>query len=470
MPPFAGLDELYHVGRVAFTARENRSPTLSEPSLPRYLAESAAGIPGVPPAFGLVGARWPDFVSRAPWPDPPLSNDDVSTFVAPNYEAQQPALFYAGAARVLRAFPDRTRLRELLILRLLAAGGALAARSSGRTGLVAATLVAISPTWLTLVARASNDALACGLLALAILLSCRTSRRAGAWLLEGAAWGAAIATKVYVWPLVVLVPFLWRRSVSWKRALVVGALIIASALLTMRDLSLRTGSAVGAQEFARSVPSTFVHRAVPLRQLAAVFVSSAIWPGAQHGNAMKPLAMLLYAGPVLALLSLGLRVSWSARTRRAVFLSAFAIALFMGAQAVHAYGFLRQAWASGEAMPGGGAEGWYLWSLAPVLVLSVGHAVRGLTRHPLALGFLVVWLVASDVVVHEGALFRDYAGMTSPRTPSRLFRWGPDPSRSGVPMSLVGAGRPSAWVLILLRASSAGSGACLNTRTRDGRG
>jgi len=34
MPPYAGLDELYHVARLAFVLEEHRNPTTSEPSIP----------------------------------------------------------------------------------------------------------------------------------------------------------------------------------------------------------------------------------------------------------------------------------------------------------------------------------------------------------------------------------------------------------------------------------------------------
>jgi hypothetical protein len=37
------------------------------------------------------------------------------------------------------------------------------------------------------------------------------------------------------------------------------------------------------------------------------------------------------------------------------------------------------------------------------------------------------WLLLWDTIITEGALFRDYAGLTGPETPALLFRWGPAP-------------------------------------------
>src|SRR5207247_1730557 len=110
-----------HVARLSFQAEERRAPTMLEPSVPRYLARSSFGDPGVPPAFGSLGARWPDVARAGPWADPPLTEDDRRTWVAPNYEAQQPVLYYAVAAPLAHALRERTAMRELLAWRSLSA-------------------------------------------------------------------------------------------------------------------------------------------------------------------------------------------------------------------------------------------------------------------------------------------------------------------------------------------------------------
>src|SRR6266480_2833650 len=45
LPPYAGLDEVWHVARLAFVLQEGRNPDIGENSVPRYLASSIAGDP-----------------------------------------------------------------------------------------------------------------------------------------------------------------------------------------------------------------------------------------------------------------------------------------------------------------------------------------------------------------------------------------------------------------------------------------
>jgi hypothetical protein len=68
--------------------------------------------------------------------------------------------------------------------------------------------------------------------------------------------------------------------------------------------------------------------------------------------------------------------------------------------------------------------------------------------------FIVLWLLAWDVLLHEGGLFRDWAGLTSPATPGTLFRWGSltpiladNPDR----LAATSASRVSASTLLMLR-------------------
>src|SRR6266516_3307977 len=62
LPPYAGLDEIYHVSRLAFVLQEGRSPNIDENSIPGYLASTMAGDPTRMADFGGVGAAWPDVV------------------------------------------------------------------------------------------------------------------------------------------------------------------------------------------------------------------------------------------------------------------------------------------------------------------------------------------------------------------------------------------------------------------------
>ena len=57
MPPYAGLDEAYHVARLAFEAAEGRSPASAEPSIPPYLKRTLDGDPDALPDFASLGER-----------------------------------------------------------------------------------------------------------------------------------------------------------------------------------------------------------------------------------------------------------------------------------------------------------------------------------------------------------------------------------------------------------------------------
>jgi len=55
-----------------------------------------------------------------------------------------------------------------------------------------------------------------------------------------------------------------------------------------------------------------------------------------------------------------------------------------------------------------------------------------------------------DVVITEGALFHDYAGLASPNHPSLLFRWGPWQQPFTADLAAIGVG-PLAAHLTALR-------------------
>jgi len=152
MPPYAGLDELYHVARLSFVRAEGRNPTIAEPSVPQYLAL----IP-----------RWP---ANNVVIDRPVDWQ----YVSPNYEAQQPSLYYSIAARLV---PARSAMFELRAWRLLSVFFALLVVVGTAVieprGVAAAALIVSLPTWETLVVRASNDAFACAIVTIAIAATVR---------------------------------------------------------------------------------------------------------------------------------------------------------------------------------------------------------------------------------------------------------------------------------------------------------
>ena len=168
MPPYAGLDELYHVARLAFVLEEHRNPRMGEASVPPDLEATLERKWEAVPSFALLQTGWraPAVRNRAVTPRP---------YVRANYEAQQPSLYYSLVAPVARLFP-RTVLTQLRVWRfasvvfaliVIAATATIGERWFGGAGILAAACVAFIPTWETLVTRAGNDAFACALVAAA---------------------------------------------------------------------------------------------------------------------------------------------------------------------------------------------------------------------------------------------------------------------------------------------------------------
>lgn len=471
MPPYAGMDEGFHVARVSFVRSAGRNPNPWEPSVPEYVLRSLHMEPGSPWDFAMAGPKWPDAAATrtAPWPNPAIPRGADVRYLAPNYEAQHPSLYYRVAALATdRLSLARTQLGELLLLRLLAvllaaaavvAGSVLGWRAIGTPGLVAGAAVCCAPAWLALVARSANDGLCVAAVSVAITVGFFGSAPAFVVAVEALAWAVAVGTKATAWPLLALVPFLYRRF-GWPRARLAatGLAAAASLLLTWRDLIARTGTFLGDQggrlEAAATTPGG--HEAIGLWRMVKVLLSSAIWPGAQHGNALTPLGMAFLVGPVI----LAFVAAAFTRGPKPAYVSLILVCVtaFAGAQAVHAWGFLRAAQKAGVAEPRGGFEGWYFWTTAALVVpLCLGWVLTRLRSRVVVVWALFGWLLAWDIGIHEGALFRDYAGATSPETPSRLFRWGAGAVSTEVPagdrLAILSASGASTGLLRWLRAT-----------------
>lgn len=470
MPAYAGMDEIFHVARYSFVFEEGHNPGVNEPSIaPRYIA-SIDGNPGFPPDFAFRAKEWRWRVDEAPFADPIALSGTVGPNSRTNYEAQQASFAYSLLAPLEGLLAPRTMLSELMLLRwaacavallAVAATAALAARQFGRLGLLAAALLCAVPTWIALVARAGNDAVACGFLSLAIALGFSPRITKGSTLIEGLVWSAAFLTKLTAWPAAALLGLqsLLRRDLFRRRSMVLLTFLGAAALVTIHDLGQRTGIAIGSQSF--SAPKAAM--AGPAPGIAAfdfaaslrILMASFMWPGAQHGNALRPLGMLLFAGPLAAIACLGLaRARRSPRLRRWHLLAGSTLLAFAVAQGANAYGFVTRAKQAGKALSDGGFEGWYVWTLGIVLVgIVLSSAFRGLRNRPLLLALFVVWLLAWDVVIHEGALFRDFAGLTSGDLPGLIFRWTGPVSISDMleRLSRASASQAPPWLFVVLR-------------------
>jgi hypothetical protein len=463
MPPYSGLDELFHVARVAFRLESGREPTDSELALPAYLAssvyESPQGTPpnrpAVLPSFALAGPAWPGMVDRGLTirGNVPLDTAERRIGFERNYEAQQPSLYYVLAAPIVRILPERTAASELRVLRLfsmlfalitIGATAAIGYRTFGNAGLLAAALLPSLPTWQTLVMRAGNDAIACAAIAVALAISLSDPKSAGGWTLEALMWSIAAAAKLYSWPMVPLLAMIWyAQKASRVRVAIVTIALGITAAFTLLDLSARTSNPLGLFAFdpvraGQNVASVPIDYATMFK----IIVATGIWTSGQHGNALTLAGMAVYALPIVALTIFGLTRGAVPRvprflggtgpgetpTRLATPLLIVACVLFAIAQAINAAAYIRFAKLTGASLPAGGKEGWYWYALAPLFVgFILSRAVAGLRKHGALLVMALTFLVIlGDVVIHEGALFRDYAGITSPAHPNALFRWGGD--------------------------------------------
>ncbi|HUF09054.1 MAG TPA: hypothetical protein VMO47_07035 [Rhodothermales bacterium] len=436
LPPYAGLDELYHVARISFVAEEGRQPVPDELSVPLYLQRSLALEPGSMVSFAQAAVDWPNLPNKTLQSRGVLTRMERETYVLPNYEAQQPSPYYVIAASTVRVLPARNDLLELRLLRLQSVLLAVASigiigivgfRLFGVAGIVAALALTALPTWHTFLIRASNDALAYFCLAIAVGISILRPQRWYVFVLEGAAWALALATKLYTWPVAIILPLLWWWQRPARSRIIIVALACAVGVgVTLWELEQRTGTSLGLAVF-HEAPADGETVRIDYLEMVKITIASAIWMSGQHNNALTTPGMALYVLPplILAILVL-IRRPEDQQMRLLFFVCIAAVVAFAGGQVVHAFAHVKEAKAAGISLPLAGKEGWYWYVLTPLIVpVAVGFVLQELRR---AVGiFFVAWLGAWDLLITEGALLRDFAGLTTPNTPSLLFRWGPAP-------------------------------------------
>ena len=478
MPPYVGLDEVYHVARLAFVRAEHRNPTTTEVSIPPYLMRSIeaahaarsagvlAGWPaGVPrlrpveaalPAMGEAGERWPDIVAARNGHiiiDQPLTPADLKPYLVKNYEAQQTSLYYSLAAPLV---PVRSALFELRAWRALSllfalitviATAEIGRRWLGPIGILGGAILVSLPTWETLVLRAGNDAFACMLAAVAVAISVSAPRRPLAIAVEALAWGLAVNAKMYTWPLLIVLPVLWwRQRAPRKRVIAVVIVSLIAVLLTFAELSSRTRNPLGVVAFDRPGGAVYEVK-ISISEIVRVTIASAAWTSGQFNDALRPMAIAACLGPIVVMLlfvrrrdpSASLRAGASGPAGETPALLAFAsLGAFALAQTYNVVACVL-ANRGGNPIPIGGKEGWYWYVLAPVVIPAL--LMPAVARWRAAAWWLVSW----DVVITEVALFHDFAGTSSPMHGSLLFRWGPLHAPFTAHLAGIGVGPLAAW-------------------------
>jgi hypothetical protein len=454
MPPYAGLDEVYHVARLAFVRAEHRNPTTSEVSIPPYLLRTLdegsepAGSPhvvhpSIMPLMGESGDRWPAIVTARAGHvivDRPLTSGDLKPYVLKNYEAQQTSLYYSLAAPLV---PIRSALFELRVWRAMSllfalitvlATAEIGRRWLGPIGILGGAILVSLPTWETFVMRAGNDAFAAMLAAIAVLISVSAPKRLIGIAAEALVWGLALNAKMYTWPLLIVVPLLWWRQRAAKPRMIAVTIVAAlGVLLTFADLSSRTRNPLGVVAFDQ--PGGAVYEAtVNLSEIVRVTIATVAWTSGQHNDALRPIAIALYLGPILIAVLVARRFA----TKQPAQLAFAALGAFALAQAYNVVACVL-ARHGGNDIPIGGKEGWYWYVLAPVVVPAL--LVPALARWRAAAWWIVIW----DVIINEVALFHDFAGTTSPENPTILFRWGPLHAPFTAHLGNIGIGPLAAW-------------------------
>ncbi|HEX7151099.1 MAG TPA: hypothetical protein VF618_06390 [Thermoanaerobaculia bacterium] len=456
MPPYAGLDEIFHVACLSFVAEEGRAPQTAELSIPPYLHDSIQQRQGALPAFAQIAERWPDVVRTNP--------NLVAQGTAPvtpgpyrmaNYEAQQPQLYYRLAAPLVKLLPARTAISELRLWRFLSVALGLvivlatafaAERLFGTPGILAAAVLVLLPTWHTLVVRVANDALASAAIAVAFAFTVAQPRRLGGQLAEAALWALALAVKLYTWPLAIVLPLVWwRQRARWPRIALVLVACGVSALLTLHDLSSRTSNPLGVVAFDRPNRAPLPAN-VDLGELVRVTIASGAWTSGQHWNALTPPGIALLFGPPL-LLGGWLLLRYRRESGGWLAVPAAALLAFAAAQAFNVVSCVL-ARRAGNDIPIGGKEGWYWYVAAPIVVATVLPPLIARMGQIGRMG-LFAWLIVVDVVIHEVALHHDYSGETSPLSPSLLFRWGPPRAPFTAALDGIAVGPYEDWLLVL---------------------
>lgn len=438
LPPYAGLDEIYHVARLAFVRAEDRNPTTSEASVAPYLMRS---IDALSSAMGEASERWPAIVAARGGRvvvDRPFTSADLKPYVVKNYEAQQTSIYYSLIAPLA---PVRSALFELRVWRAMSllfalvtvlATAEIGRRWLGPIGILGGAILVSLPTWETLVMRAGNDAFACMLASLAVLISVCAPKRAIGIAAEAIVWGLALNAKMYTWPLLIILPILWWRQRGPKTRVIAVTIVAAIAvLLTFAEFSSRTRNPLGIVAFDR--PGGVAYEAkVNIGEIVRVTIASFAWTSGQFNDALRPITIALFLGPIL------IAIFVAKRSKQPMQLAFAALAAFALAQTYNVVACVL-ANRGGNPIPIGGKEGWYWYVLAPVVIPAL--LLPAVKRWRAVAWWIVMW----DVIIFEGALIPDFAGMTSPAHGSILFRWGPLHLPFTASLDGIGGGPLAAW-------------------------
>jgi len=474
------LDEPFHYSYASYLWQTGRPPGSRTLSMPAEVARPFDVFPWYV-SFGQRPITWRGvtelsstdnqsrrqraFSYRAP---------DRSTFVAANYESQQPPLGYLLTGWPLLLLSTASLSTRLLALRLAAAVAATAAlapvlalcrrvlpEQAARGALLA---IACFPGLGMFLGRYTNDAVAFAFVALILNEMLRLRDDGSPWWNAcglGVLIAAGVWVKLYVLVLIPLLPLAGllaepkaRRTV-FRRAVGAGVLALLLAapwfahqlrdsgdLTGMTETKAAAASGVGLPAAVRAIPSVLT------KPFVVAFWRSFLWPGTWSAiGAVKPARRLLLVGFLLVLAGTLRGIRLDDGQRRRALLMACAVMFFLAGQALHAGMFKAAADATGTG-PLAGGEGWYLLVLLPAVVLSLGSCGR--FPVPRVLRATAAVFVAANLLLILGVLPLIYLDDAAPIAQSAGLRAyghviGSFPAAFRV-LGAVGLGGSASWV------------------------
>ena len=438
LPAGDPLDESYHFAYSGFLAQTGRVPGAGEKSIPLEVGRATAALPTTGPPGAI---SWSEY-SRLPEERRrelrrtafEYRPGERESFFAPNYETQQPPLFYGMAASLLEAFPRARFSTRLVAVRLLSALLAALAVPLGyrflrrvlpkRTALAATAALGAFPGIGIFTGRFTNDALALPLAAALLGLfvdAARDRLSIGKSLAMAALLAAAVWTKLYfllLLPAALLASWIAKTRRAFGRALLATGFSVLVFLPWALHQRSQTGDWLGlnaskqATALGIGLPAglaAFPDLLTP--RFAIVFGRTFFWPGTRSASG-APAAVAVVLTATLLLLIIGPAISRARRSRcraRAWWAGGFAAAAFLAGQLAYASTYAAVGRARGLP-PAAGPDGWYLLLLFPV-VLSAGCAFGRAVPERWFLLAAAVFL-AAEALVTFGVLPGVYGGRT----------------------------------------------------------
>ncbi len=429
--PFGeGMDFYAHLSSIVFYAEKGEPPRIGERSTPSWILRLRQIVPG--PDMSIAGEKYRAWLAlpeaeRERRRETALTVPATNDYVAPNYEAQQPPLYYWLMSRAYRSVdPGSSLALRVFLLCLFSEGLAASALVpifltfrlyvDERSALLGVLAVAWYPNLLSFLGRITNDALAFPLLAWAVYASCLGQRRdtRAPLVLAGALLAVAGFVKAYALALVpaYLLCALWAGGRRNGRALAIAAAISAAGVGLLFWFNWTTsGHLIPLDQFRATDSLALPERLHALTRIDPVwfvggllkgFWWSGYWsfvsPGRFYFVPLLAFAFLLVKPPVDASPEArrwSVRVLWP----HYAFVAFFGLATLWHAAAFHLFrspGVTHQQ----------GNEGWYanvlLGSVAAIFLVLAAHRVspkRFQTLLASAVFFFILWNLVARLAV-----------------------------------------------------------------------